>query len=69
MTSIIKERLIFKIKYGLIGHRDVRFAEQKNKDLLTVRNVIKTRIRKNNDSIYVNAHSREIKKWFELRGI
>ncbi len=36
-------------------------------ELQVIENVIKTRAHKDNDSIYVSAPSREIKKWFETR--
>jgi hypothetical protein len=32
-----------------------------------IKDIIGTRIRRNNYSVYVNAPSREIKRWFEAR--
>jgi hypothetical protein len=63
-------------KYVVIeGKDETRYGDvqittkQKKKILFAVQNAVETRIRKDNDSAYVNAPSREIKKWFEARRI
>lgn len=60
MTIINKEYLVIKRKNKLVGYKNVQ---------LIVENAMKTRIRKDNNLVFVNAPSREIKKWFELRKI
>lgn len=69
MISKKEQIVIYKIKDLKDKYEDMNVGFQKNKILLAVRNIIKTRIRKNNNTLYVNAPSREIRKWFELRKI
>ena len=47
----------------------IKVIEIDNIPSLLTKEVIKTRIRKDNNSIYSNTSSREIKKWFETRRI
>lgn len=80
MIIINKESAVFKRKDRTREYEDVQIVDvdelrepnaawmrrnpKKEKNFL-----VKTRIRKDNDSKYVNSPSREIKKWFELRRI
>ena len=49
------------------GYNVVQLIKQKNHLSMTVQNVSNTRIRKGEDSVYITAPSREIKKWFQSR--
>jgi hypothetical protein len=63
-----KEEIEFVMKKGkVVGYRDIHIAGMKNRPVQPIQKAIKTRIRKDYDSVYENTPSREIKKWFELR--
>lgn len=69
MATISKEYYFLKDKTFTERLEEVQIKRKKNKFILTVQNAIKTRIRRDNDSPYINSSSREIKKWFGTRRI
>ena len=69
MTDQKKKGATLEIRYFSEKYRDIQKEIQKEESLLVVLPATKTRICKDYKSIYTNAPSREIKKWFETRRI
>lgn len=69
MISVTKKYVSPIRRNNALERKDIQILKQNNARLLTIQNVIATRIRKDNSSIYVDVPSREIKKWFETRRI
>ncbi len=60
MNTASKKDIFLKFKNKLAGHTEIQITKQK---------LTETRIKKDNDLIYENSPSREIRKWFEIREI
>jgi hypothetical protein len=70
----MKSRVVESKEIQIVNPRESRgarknFSIQKNKIPFAVQFPTRTRIWKGGESIYVNAPSREIKKWFVTRRI
>ncbi len=69
MTSTNEKYTVFKNKDKVVEYEVIQPRKLKNRLLLAAHNILKTRIRKDNHSTYATTSPREIKKWFESRGI
>ncbi len=68
MISVNKKVIVLNMEDNAIEYENLKIIKE-DSDLLNAKKSVKTRICKNYDSIYINAPSREIKKWFEFHKI